>query len=71
MAIEQRARLADLHDEDFLTVAEFASALRVARRTVRKWIDARALTVHDFEGVRRIQVADARAFMQRNRLPAA
>jgi excisionase family DNA binding protein len=56
------------HDQiTFFTIAEVAENLRVASRTVRRWIDAGDLVVHRMGGVVRIGEGDLRAFLALHR----
>ena len=66
-------RIADLesHDESFITIDQFAAFLKVDYRTVKyQWIAKGALPAYSFEGIWRIKLTDAVAFVQRNRLNA-
>ena len=47
----------------FFTIAEVAERLRVATRTVRRWIKAGDLIAHRIGGVVRIAESDLRAFL--------
>ena len=51
----------------FFTIAEVAERLRVATRTVRRWIKAGDLVVHRVGGVVRIAEDDFRAFLALHR----
>jgi excisionase family DNA binding protein len=51
----------------FLTIAEVAERLRVATRTVRRWIAAGELVAHRFGASVRIAEADLRAFVALHR----
>jgi excisionase family DNA binding protein len=51
----------------FFTVANVAESLSVSTRTVRRWLDARELIAHRFNGVLRISDADLHAFLARHR----
>jgi excisionase family DNA binding protein len=52
------------------TVAEVAELLRVAGRTVRRWIEAGDLTSHKLGGAVRISEPDLEAFLAlRRRVP--
>jgi excisionase family DNA binding protein len=56
------------HDQiNFFTIAEVAENLRVASRTVRRWIDAGDLVVHRMGGIVRIEEGDLRAFLALHR----
>jgi excisionase family DNA binding protein len=47
----------------FFTIAEVAERLRVATRTVRRWIEDGSLIPHRIGGVVRIAESDLRAFL--------
>jgi excisionase family DNA binding protein len=47
----------------FFTIAEVAERLRVATRTVRRWIESGHLVAHRIGGVVRIAESDLRAFL--------
>jgi excisionase family DNA binding protein len=51
----------------FFTIAEVAESLRVATRTVRRWIEAGDLVVHRVGGIVRIAEGDLRAFLALHR----
>jgi excisionase family DNA binding protein len=51
----------------FFTIKEVAEFLRVAIRTVRRWIDAGDLVAHRFGSVVRIAEDDLLAFCARHR----
>jgi excisionase family DNA binding protein len=51
----------------FFTISEVAEMLRVATRTVRRWIDSGRLVAHAFGGVVRIAEPDLRAFLALHR----
>src|ERR1700674_2519154 len=51
----------------FFTIAEVAEILNVATRTVRRWIKAGDLVVHQVGGVIRIAERDLRAFLALHR----
>jgi excisionase family DNA binding protein len=51
----------------FFTIAEVAERLRVATRTVRRWIEAGDLVAHRIGGVLRIADSDLRAFLALHR----
>lgn len=48
---------------EFLTIAEVAERLRVATRTVRRWIESNNLVVYRVGGVVRVAESDLRAFL--------
>jgi excisionase family DNA binding protein len=47
----------------FFTIPEVAECLNVSTRTVRRWIDARRLAAHKFDGIVRIAERDLLAFL--------
>jgi excisionase family DNA binding protein len=47
----------------FYTIGQVAEALGVSTRTVRRWIAARALAAHRFDGVVRIADRDLLGFL--------
>jgi len=51
----------------FFTIAEVAETLKVATRTVRRWIKAGDLVAHKVGGVVRIADGDLRAFLALHR----
>jgi excisionase family DNA binding protein len=51
----------------FFTIGEVAERLRVATRTVRRWIEAGDLVAHRIGGVLRIAESDLRAFLALHR----
>jgi excisionase family DNA binding protein len=54
----------------FLTVSEIADLLRVAERTVRRWIKVGDLVAHKIGGAVRISEADLETFLaSRRRVP--
>lgn len=64
-------RITDLatHDQAFITPRQFAEYLNVDYRTVRyEWIEKGALPAYNFAGVLRIRIADAREWVEKNRL---
>ena len=54
-------------DQKFFTIAEVAERLRVATRTVRRWIKNGDLIAHRHGGVVRISDGDLRAFLAAHR----
>jgi excisionase family DNA binding protein len=51
----------------FFTIADVAESLRVATRTVRRWIEAGDLVAHRVGSVVRIAEGDLRAFLALHR----
>ena len=51
----------------FFTITEVAECVRVAPRTVRRWIKAGDLVVHRVRGAVRISEDDLRAFLALHR----
>jgi excisionase family DNA binding protein len=53
----------------FFTITEVAQSLRVCPRTVRRWIDSKALPAHQLGRLVRISQADLAAFLAAHRRP--
>lgn len=56
-------------EPDMVTVDEVAQELRVSPRSVRRWIEAKALRVHCFGRAIRIARADLENFKRARRRP--
>jgi len=54
-------------DEKFYTVEQVAEDLNVSPRTVRRWIQSKALVAHRFGASVRIAESERRAFIARHR----
>lgn len=59
----------EINEMRFFTVAEVAERLRVATRTVRRWIKSGDLVAHRRGRVVRIAESDLKAFLARHRDP--
>jgi excisionase family DNA binding protein len=53
--------------DEFYTVRQVATDLRVSTRTVRRWIENGSLTAHKFGRSVRIAARDLRAFLNARR----
>ena len=62
-----RGRLHRHNEIRFFTIVEVAERLRVATRTVRRWIGSGCLIAHRIGGVVRIAENDLRAFLALHR----
>ncbi len=56
-------------DEKFYTVEQVAEDLNVSPRTVRRWIQSKAIVAHRFGASVRIAESERRAFIARHRCP--
>ena len=54
-------------DEKFYTVEQVAEDLKVSPRTVRRWIQSKALVAHRFGASVRIAESERKAFIARHR----
>ncbi len=56
-----------MQDDELLTIPDVAKILKMSEKTVRRYIQAGDLIVHEIGGKYRISRADLNAFLKRHR----